>query len=80
MVKGSVKLGGTFLKMAFHLSRTSVQKGLLTLNICPPGEVGGDLPRRKWGHHGLVSIKISIYLLISVFFLARNMGGMPNVL
>ena len=46
LVKGRVKLGGTFFKMAFHLSKTSVQKGLLMLNVC---EVGGESAKKKMG-------------------------------
>ena len=80
MEKGINRFGGTLLKMAFHLSMTSVQKGLLTFNVCPPGEVGGGLPRKKWGLQSLVLIKISICLLISVFFLAKSTVVMPSVL
>ena len=47
--KGSSRSGGTFFKMSFHLSMTSVQKRLLTLNVCPPGEVGGGYAKKKIG-------------------------------
>ena len=78
--KGSSRFGGTFFKMSFHLSMTSVQKGLLTLNVCPPGEVGGGLPRKKWGLQSLVLIKISKCPLKCVFFLAKSIAMMPSVL
>ena len=47
--KESSKFGGTFFKMAFHLSMTSVQKGLLTFNVCPPGGVEGGSAKKKIG-------------------------------
>ena len=47
LVKGSSRFEGTFLKIFFHLSKTSVQKGLLTPDVCPSGEVGGGVLLRK---------------------------------
>ena len=47
--KGRVRFKGTFLRMVFHLSRTSVQKGLHTENVCPSGTVEGGCAKKNIG-------------------------------
>ena len=47
LVKGRRRFGGTFLSIFFHLSKTSVQKGLLTPNVCLSGEVWGGSAKKK---------------------------------
>ena len=47
--KGRMRLVGTLLRMVFHLSRTSVQKGLHTENARSSGAVGGGCAKKNIG-------------------------------
>ena len=49
LVKGRVRFEGTFLRMVFHLSRTSVQKGLHTADVCSSDTVEGGSAKKNMG-------------------------------